>query len=36
MNRLKKANITLDRRVLSDLAYSDPKAFSDLVNQVKG
>jgi large subunit ribosomal protein L20 len=36
MNGLKKANIVLDRRVLADLAYSDPKAFSDLVQQVKG
>jgi large subunit ribosomal protein L20 len=33
---LKKANITLDRRVLADLAYSDPKSFGQLVEQVKG
>jgi large subunit ribosomal protein L20 len=36
MNGLKKANIILDRRVLADLAYSDPKAFGQLVEQVKG
>jgi large subunit ribosomal protein L20 len=36
MSGLKKADIALDRRVLADLAYNDPKAFSDLVNQVKG
>lgn len=35
MNRLKKANITLNRRVLADLAYNDPQAFGELVNQVK-
>ncbi|BCB96872.1 50S ribosomal protein L20 [Dissulfurispira thermophila] len=35
MNGLKKANITLNRRSLADLAYNDPKAFSELVNQVK-
>jgi large subunit ribosomal protein L20 len=36
MNGLKKANITLNRRALADLAYNDPKAFSELANQVKG
>jgi large subunit ribosomal protein L20 len=36
MNSLKKANIILDRRVLADLAYNDPKAFGELVEQVKG
>ncbi|MCL5978421.1 MAG: 50S ribosomal protein L20 [Nitrospirae bacterium] len=36
MNNLKKANITLNRKALADLAYNDPKAFSELVNQVKG
>ena len=36
INRLKKANIILDRRALAELAYSDPKAFSALVDQVKG
>lgn len=36
MNGLKKANITLNRKALADLAYNDPKAFSELANQVKG
>jgi large subunit ribosomal protein L20 len=36
MSRLKKANIILDRRALADLAYTDPKAFGDLVEQLKG
>ena len=35
MNNLKKANITLNRKALADLAYNDPKAFSELVEQVK-
>lgn len=28
---LKKANITLDRKVLSELAVSEPKAFAEVV-----
>lgn len=36
MNNLKKANITLNRKALADLAYNDPKAFSELVESVKG
>lgn len=32
---LKLKNITLNRKVLADLAVRDPKAFSELVNQVK-
>lgn len=35
MNGLKKANINLNRKALADLAYSDPKGFSELVSQVK-
>jgi len=35
MDSLKKANITLNRKALADLAFNDPKAFSDLVSQVK-
>jgi large subunit ribosomal protein L20 len=31
MNGLKKANITLNRKVLSDLAISDPNGFAKLV-----
>ena len=36
MNGLKKANISLNRKALADIAYNDSKAFSELVNQVKG
>ena len=32
---LKKANISLDRKALADLAYSDPKAFSQIAETVK-
>jgi large subunit ribosomal protein L20 len=35
MSRLKKANITLNRKVLADMAYNDPSAFSQLVEKVK-
>ena len=35
MNGLKKAGITLNRKVLSEIAISDPKAFTALVEQVK-
>ncbi|HYX39425.1 MAG: 50S ribosomal protein L20 [Pseudobdellovibrionaceae bacterium] len=32
---LKKANITLDRSVLADLALNQPAAFADLVSSAK-
>ena len=32
---LKKAGITLDRKVLADLALNDPKAFDAVVAEVK-
>ncbi len=32
---LKKSNIDLNRKTLADLAFSDPKAFGELVEQVK-
>lgn len=32
---LKKANISLDRKALAELAYSDPKAFSQIAETVK-
>ncbi|OGW24889.1 MAG: 50S ribosomal protein L20 [Nitrospirae bacterium GWC2_42_7] len=32
---LKKANILLDRKALADLAYSEPKAFSQIAETVK-
>ena len=35
MNNLKKAKIELDRKILADLAYSNPEAFAALVNKVK-
>jgi large subunit ribosomal protein L20 len=33
---LKKANITLDRKVLSDLAIADPAAFAGIVKLAAG
>ena len=33
---LSKANIELDRKILSDLAISEPEAFKALVEQAKG
>ncbi len=35
MDGLKKAGITLDRKVLADLAVSDDKAFSTLAERAK-
>ncbi len=35
MNSLKKAEIALNRKMLAEIAVSDPKAFSSLVEQVK-
>ena len=35
MSGLKKANIALDRKALADLAYHDPKAFSQIAETVK-
>ena len=35
MNGLKKAEIDLNRKVLADMAYKDPAAFTTLVNQAK-
>lgn len=35
MNGLKKAGIDLNRKMLSEIAISDPIAFTDLVNQAK-
>lgn len=35
MHGLKIANITLNRKVLADIAATDPKAFTELVNQAK-
>ena len=35
MNGLKKANITLNRKMLSEIAISDPAAFTALCEQAK-
>ena len=35
MNGLKKAGVELDRKVLSDMAISDPQAFASLVEVAK-
>ena len=35
INGLNKINISLDRKVLSELAINDKKAFLDIVNKVK-
>ena len=34
MNSVKVANIELDRKILSELAVNEPKAFASLVKQV--
>ncbi len=35
MNGIKKAGITLNRKMLSEIAISDPAAFTSLVDQAK-
>jgi large subunit ribosomal protein L20 len=35
INGLKKANINLNRKMLSEIAIADEKAFQELVNQAK-
>lgn len=35
MNGLKKANITLDRKNLSEIAINKPLVFKEIINQVK-
>lgn len=35
INGLQKANITLDRKQLSEMAINDPAGFSQVVDQVK-
>ncbi len=35
INGLKKANINLNRKMLSEIAVADEKAFQELVNQAK-
>ena len=36
MNGLKKQNITINRKMLADIAVNDPAAFTKLVESVKG
>lgn len=36
MGSMKKANITLDRKILADLAVREPKAFEAVVTTAKG
>ena len=35
MNKLKNMDIQLNRKALADLAYNDPKSFTNLVETVK-
>jgi len=35
MDGLKKAHVELDRKILADLAVSDPSAFSKIAEMVK-
>ncbi|MBI2430548.1 MAG: 50S ribosomal protein L20 [Candidatus Levybacteria bacterium] len=35
VNKLKKANILLDRKILSDLVVNDPKAFKQVIDLAK-
>jgi large subunit ribosomal protein L20 len=35
MDSLKKAHVELDRKILADLAVSDPGAFSKIVEMAK-
>lgn len=34
INKLKKANITLDRKILSDLIVNDPQTFKEIVKAI--
>jgi large subunit ribosomal protein L20 len=35
ISALKKAEIKLDRKILSDIAIADPKAFSAIIDQIR-
>lgn len=35
LSGLKKANINIDRKILSDIAVRDPQTFSEIVSKVK-
>lgn len=35
MNKLKKANVELDRKILADIVVNDPDTFKKIVNSLK-
>ncbi len=35
ISALKKAQVKLDRKILSDIAISDPKAFAAMIDQIR-
>ncbi len=35
INGLKKSNIEIDRKILADIAVTDPEAFKEIVSKVK-
>lgn len=35
VDKLKKSNVVLDRKILSDLVVNDPETFKDIVDRVK-
>lgn len=35
INNLKNANVTIDRKILAELAVNEPKAFSEIVKSAK-
>ncbi|RJQ25389.1 50S ribosomal protein L20 [Candidatus Parcubacteria bacterium] len=35
INKLKKAEIKLDRKILSDLVVNDPQTFKNIIDQIK-
>ena len=36
MNKLKKAKVELDRKILSDLVVNDPEVFKQIINLIRG
>ena len=36
IHALSKKNVILNRKILAEMAYNEPKVFEDLVNYVKG
>ncbi len=35
ISRMKKANVEIDRKILSDIAVSDPDAFTKILSEIK-